>query len=170
MKNVNFKLVGLDSKVIPNVLVDGEVISCKKNEFGSYEANIQTEKDEIEVAISRELELKSRLWWLYALISFIISVFGIFNPSYDRKCISIECLFNFKLSEENSAIKIKFNTLSSSGKAITVEGCDNYEEIKNEYTIDKTAKRRRITLLIIKILVWIGLAILIGWLISKQIG
>ena len=170
MKNVNFKFVGLDSKVVPTVLVDGEVIACKKNEFGSYEANIQTEKDEIEVAISRELELKSKLWWLYALISFIVSVFGIFNPSYDRKCISIECLFNFKLSEENNAIKIKFNTLSSSGKAVTIEGADNYQEVKNEYTIDKTAKRRRIALLIIKILVWIGLAILIGWIIAKQIG
>ena len=165
MKNVNFKFVGLDSKVVPTVLVDGEVIACKKNDFGSYEANIQTEKDEIEVAISRELELKSKLWWLYALISFIVSVFGIFNPSYDRKC-----LFNFKLSEENNAIKIKFNTLSSSGKAVTIEGADNYQEVKNEYTIDKTAKRRRIALLIIKILVWIGLAILFGWLISKQIG
>ena len=170
MKNVNFKLVGLDSKVIPNVLVDGEVISCKKNEFGSYEVNIQTEKDEIEVAISRELELKSKLWWLYALISFIVSVFGIFNPSYDRKCISIECLFNLKLSEENNTIKIKFNTLSTSGKAVTVEGSDNCEEIKNEYSIDKTAKRRRIALLIIEIIVWIGVAILFGWLISKQIG
>ena len=170
MKNVNFRLVGLDSKIIPNVFVDGQVVNCKKNEFGSYEASIQTEKDEIEVKVIRELELKSKLWWLYALVSFIVSVFGIFNPSYDRKCFSIDCLFKLKLSEENNILKIKFNNPSSSGKAITVEGCDNYEEIKNEYTIDKTAKRRRITLLIIKILVWIGLAILFGWLISKQIG
>ncbi len=170
MKSVNFRLVGLDSKIIPNVFVDGQVVNCKKNEFGSYEAVIQTEKDEIEVAISRELELKSKLWWLYALVSFIVSVFGLFNPSYDRKCFSIDCLFKLKLSEENNILKIKFNNPSSSGKAFTIESGCCHEEIKNEYIIDKVAKRRWTALLIIKILVWIGLAILIGWIIAKQIG
>ena len=170
MKSVNFRLIGLDSKIVPNVFVDGEIVACKKNEFGSYEAAIQTEKDEIEIAISRELELKSKLWWLYALVSFIVSVFGIFNPSYDRKCVSIDCLFKLKISEEKNIIKIKFNNSSSSKKAVTIESECGHEEIKNEYIIDKVAKRRWTALLIIKILVWIGLAILIGWIIAKQIG
>ena len=169
MNSVKLKLVGINSKLIPNIFIDDQYIKCKKNEFGSYETDFQTEKDEIKIAFSRELELKSKLWWLYAILSFIVSVFGIFNPPYDRKCISMDCSFIVKLKDVNN-INIKFNSLSSSGKAVEVETETSFEEIKNEYTVDKIAKRRWIILLIARILAWIGIAILLGWLIANQIG
>ncbi len=169
MNSVKLKLVGINSKLIPNIFIDDQYVKCKKNEFGSYETDFQTEKDEIKIAFSRELELKSKLWWLYAILSFIVSVFGIFNPPYDRKCISMDCSFIVKLKDVNN-INIKFNSLSSSGKAVEVETETSFEEIKNEYTVDKIAKRRWIILLIARILAWIGIAILLGWLIANQIG
>lgn len=169
MNSVKLKLVGINSKLIPNIFIDDQYVKCKKNEFGSYETDFQTEKDEIKIAFSRELELKSKLWWLYAILSFIVSVFGIFNPPYDRKCISMDCSFIVKLKDVNN-INIKFNSLSSSGKAVEVETETSFEEIKNEYTVDKIAKRRWIILLIARILAWIGIAILLGWLIADQIG
>ena len=169
MNSVKLKLVGINSKLIPNIFIDDRYVKCKKNEFGSYETDFQTEKDEIKIAFSRELELKSKLWWLYAILSFIVSVFGIFNPPYDRKCISMDCSFIIKLKDVNN-INIKFNSLSSSGRAVEVETETSFEEIKNEYTVDKIAKRRWIILLIARILAWIGIAILLGWLIANQIG
>lgn len=169
MNSVKLKLVGVNSKFIPNIFIDDQYVKCKKNEFGSYETDFQTEKDEIKIAFSRELELKSKLWWLYAILSFIVSVFGIFNPPYDRKCISMDCSFIVKLKDVNN-INIKFNSLSSSGRAVEVETETSFEEIKNEYTVDKIAKRRWIILLIARILAWIGIAILLGWLIANQIG
>lgn len=169
MNSVKLKLVGINSKLIPNIFIDDQYVKCKKNEFGSYETDFQTEKDEIKIAFSRELELKSKLWWLYAILSFIVSVFGIFNPPYDRKCISMDCSFIVKLKDVNN-INIKFNFLSSSGRAVEVETETSFEEIKNEYTVDKIAKRRWIILLIARILAWIGIAILLGWLIANQIG
>ena len=169
MNSVKLKLVGINSKLIPNIFIDDQYVKCKKNEFVSYETDFQTEKDEIKIAFSRELELKSKLWWLYAILSFIVSVFGIFNPPYDRKCISMDCSFIVKLKDVNN-INIKFNSLSSSGKAVEVETETSFEEIKNEYTVDKIAKRRWIILLIARILAWIGIAILLGWLIANQIG
>ena len=169
MNSVKLKLVGINSKLIPNIFIDDQYVKCKKNEFGSYETDFQTEKDEIKIAFSRELELKSKLWWLYAILSFIVSVFGIFNPPYDRKCISMDCSFIVKLKDVNN-INIKFNSLSSSGRAVEVATETSFEEIKNEYTVDKIAKRRWIILLIARILVWIGIAILLGWLITDQIG
>ena len=168
MNSVKLKLVGINSKLIPNIFIDDQYVKCKKNEFGSYETDLQTEKDEIKIAFSRELELKSKLWWLYAILSFIVSVFGIFNPPYDRKCISMDCSFIVKLKDVNN-INIKFNSLSSSGRAVEVETETSFEEIKNEYTVDKIAKRRWIILLIARILAWIGIAILLGWLIANQI-
>ena len=169
MNSVKLKLVGINSKLIPNIFIDDQYVKCKKNEFGSYETDFQTEKDEIKIAFSRELELKSKLWWLYAILSFIVSVFGIFNPPYDRKCISMDCSFIVKLKDVNN-INIKFNSLSSSGRAVEVETETSFEEINNEYTVDKIAKRRWIILLIARILAWIGIAILLGWLIANQIG
>ena len=169
MNSVKLKLVGINSKLIPNIFIDDQYVKCKKNEFGTYETDFQTEKDEIKIAFSRELELKSKLWWLYAILSFIVSVFGIFNPPYDRKCISMDCSFIVKLKDVNN-INIKFNSLSSSGRAVEVETETSFEEIKNEYTVDKIAKRRWIILLIARILAWIGIAILLGWLIANQIG
>ena len=169
MNSVKLKLVGINSKLIPNIFIDDQYVKCKKNEFGSYETDFQTEKDEIKIAFSRELELKSKLWWLYAILSFIVSVFGIFNPPYDRKCISMDCTFIVKIKDVNN-INIKFNSLSSSGRAVEVETETSFEEIKNEYTVDKIAKRRWIILLIARILAWIGIAILLGWLIANQIG
>ena len=168
MNSVKLKLVGINSKLIPNIFIDDQYVKCKKNEFGSYETDFQTEKDEIKIAFSRELELKSKLWWLYAILSFIVSVFGIFNPPYDRKCISMDCSFIVKLKDVNN-INIKFNSLSSSGRAVEVATETSFEEIKNEYTVDKIAKRRWIILLIARILAWIGIAILLGWLIANQI-
>ena len=168
MNSVKLKLVGINSKLIPNIFIDDQYVKCKKNEFGSYETDFQTEKDEIKIAFSRELELKSKLWWLYAILSFIVSVFGIFNPPYDRKCISMDCSFIVKLKDVNN-INIKFNSLSSSGKAVEVETETSFEEIKNEYTVDKIAKRRWIILLIARILAWIGIAIFAGWLIANKI-
>ena len=169
MNSVKLKLLGINSKLIPNIFIDDQYVKCKKNEFGSYETDLQTEKDEIKIDFSRELELKSKLWWLYAILSFIVSVFGIFNPPYDRKCISMDCSFIVKLKDVNN-INIKFNSLSSSGRAVEVETETSFEEIKNEYTVDKIAKRRWIILLIARILAWIGIAILLGWLIANQIG
>ena len=169
MNSVKLKLVGINPKLIPNIFIDDQYVKCKKNEFGSYETDLQTEKDEIKIAFSRELELKSKLWWLYAILSFLVSVFGIFNPPYDRKCISMDCSFIVKLKDVNN-INIKFNSLSSSGRAVEVETETSFEEIKNEYTVDKIAKRRWIILLIARILAWIGIAILLGWLIANQIG
>ena len=168
MNSVKLKLVGINSKLIPNIFIDDQYVKCKKNEFGSYETDFQTEKDEIKIAFSRELELKSKLWWLYAILSFIVSVFGIFNPPYDRKCISMDCSFIVKLKDVNN-INIKFNSLSSSGRAVEVETETSFEEIKNEYTVDKIAKRRWIILLIARILAWIGIAIFAGWLIANKI-
>lgn len=168
MNSVKLKLVGINSKLIPNIFIDDQYVKCKKNEFGSYETDFQTEKDEIKIAFSRELELKSKLWWLYAILSFIVSVFGIFNPPYDRKCISMDCSFIVKLKDVNN-INIKFNSLSSSGRAVEVETETSFEEIKNEYIIDKIAKRRWIILLVVSIIAWIGIAILLGWLIAKGI-
>ncbi|HIT43916.1 TPA: hypothetical protein IAA91_03675 [Candidatus Avacholeplasma faecigallinarum] len=117
MNTVNFKLTGINSKIIPTLIVDNQVIKLFMNEFGSYEGMLETDKDELEITLTSEHELNSNLWWLYSLIAFIVSVLGIFNPFYDRKCIAIDCSFKLHVNK-NSNIKFKFNTLKKQQKAV----------------------------------------------------
>ena len=168
MKTVNFKVVGINSKMIPNFKIDNEIIKFKKNEFDSYETTYQTDKDEIELTVSRNLELASKFWWLYAFISFIVSIFGIFEPPYDKRNIVIDCKFNIKLNDYND-IKITFNSLSTSGKAVEINTLSEYSEIKNEFYVDKKLKIRWILLLVSKILIWIALIIVIVFLVKNKI-
>ena len=168
MKDVKIKLVGLNKKTRPQVSIDGNILQFKKNEFDSYECQFQTDNNEIELVVTRELELKYKFWWLFAVISFIVSIFGIFEPFYDRKSIAIDARFKVKLDSQNSII-LKFNPLSTQGKAVTLEGANEPGEIENRFYIDKIAKKRWILLLILKILVWIGLGCLIAFLIAKYL-
>ena len=168
MKTLNLKLTGLSAKARPIIKVDGEILQAKKNDFGSFEASLQTEKTAVEIEIARENELLAKFWWLYALISFLVSIFGIFEPPYDRKCIVIDYKTVVQLGEGNSELTIKFNNLSSSGRACEIETSCQIEEVANEYRVDKKAKTRWRIILAVKILFWIAAAILIGILISKK--
>ena len=158
MKTINLKISGLSSKLNPIVKIDDSVIKGKKNEFGSYEASYETEKDEVEISISRNLELNSKLWWLYSLLSFIVSIFGIFEPPYDRKNIVVDCKFVVKLNDINE-IKIKFNSMAKQGKAVEIETQNEFNEIKNEYYVDKKAKTKWRILIILKLIIWVAIII-----------
>lgn len=168
MKTVNFKVVGINSKMIPNFKIDNEIIKFNKNEFDSYETTYETDKEEIELTVSRNLELASKFWWLYAFISFIVSVFGIFEPPYDKRNIVIDCKFKIKLNEFNE-IKLTFNSLATNGKAVEINTLSEYSEIKNEFYVDKKLKIRWILLLVSKILIWIALIIVIVFLVKNKI-
>ena len=158
MKTINLKMSGISSKLNPIVKIDDSVIKGKKNEFGSYEASYETKKDEVEISISRNLELNSKLWWLYSLISFIVSIFGIFEPPYDRKNIVVDCKFVVKLNDINE-IKIKFNSMAKQGKAVEIETQNEFNEIKNEYYVDKKAKTKWRILIILKLIIWVAIII-----------
>ncbi len=169
MRTVNLRVLGLDSKVCPNIIVDGKYIKGNKNKFESYEATFETEKDEVEIVIKRFLELNGKLWWLYALISFIISVFGLFEPRYDKKNIVIDCKFKLKLKDTND-VKIKFNTMSKEGNAVEIETENEYSIIENKYYVDKKAKTRWTILLLTKLVLWIIIIVLAVYFIFNKVG
>ena len=66
MNTLHIKIRGVDRKSMPRIAVDGESVKCVKNEFGSYEATVQTARPEAEICVFSLLELRLPLWWLYA--------------------------------------------------------------------------------------------------------
>lgn len=160
MKTVNIKLFGLNSKVRPTLIINGETVRCKRSQFGSYDAVYQTDKEEAIIEVYRNLELTNRFWWIYAIISFLISVFGLLNPGYDRKCVDFQCKYIVRLKENND-VNVKFYALSPQGKASEIETTLECFEVKNEYFVNKTAKKRRIWYQLIKAVSLIALVVAI---------
>ena len=168
MNNVNLKVTG-GIGLNPNVIIDNRPVKLKKNKYGSLDGNYQTENSEIELKVCRYLELSGKLWLLMSMVFFIISIFGIFNPPYDRKCIQIDYLCKIKLKETND-IKIKINTQNAGDKAIEVESDCEIEEITNTFQIDKVAKKRLVIVRIIEVAFWVALVGVIIFLLAKKNG
>lgn len=168
MNNVNLKVTG-GIGLNPNVIIDNNPVKLKKNKYGSLDGNYQTENSEIELKVCRYLELSSKLWLLMSMVFFIISIFGIFNPPYDKKCIQIDYLCKIKLKETND-IKIKINTQNAGDKAIEVESECKIEEITNTFQIDKVVKKRLVIVRIIEVALWVALVGVIIFLLAKKNG
>lgn len=166
MKNLNIKITGVSSKFHPYMMIDGQSVKYKKNQFGSYEINYQTEKEVVEMHIYKYLELQSKFWFLYALFTFIISLFGILEPLYDKRCIVVDCKFSLKLKEQNQ-MKLQFNNMIGDGKAVEVESDFEVTEIANKYYIDEKVKKRWKFLIAFKVLFWVALIIVTIVLLTK---
>lgn len=168
MNNLSLKLVNAGS-FNPTILIDGKTVKQKKNKYGSYEINYSTANSKAEIRVYRYLELGGKLWPLMSLLFFVISVFGIFDIPYSKKSVVLDCCFNVDLSE-NTKVKFTFNDPAKTEKAITIESESNVQEIKNIFYVDKKVDLRRKILMIVKTVVWIGLALLVGILVIKKIG
>lgn len=167
MKKLNIKLTGLNLKVRPFCLVDGKQVKLVEDKFGGFDATVETENSQVEVEVSRVLEHSGKLWWLYSILSFIVSLFGIFEPRYDKKCVAINCKLKVNLNE-TCELKLKFNPFSSS-KACEIETQCEYIEISNEYYVDKTAKRRWRLSVVFKVIAWVAIIVAAVVLIAKAV-
>lgn len=129
--------------------IDGDDMNISQNKFGSSEVKFATDKDEVEVAIFKYLELSSPLWLVMSIFFFIISIFGIFEPRYDRRCIVYDCKFKVKLCGRTNVALSPCDFDGSEGKAFKLESTAEIEEMSNVQYVDARAKRRwRITVIV----------------------
>ncbi len=157
MNTINLKITGAE-KYNPTIMVDGKTFQTKKNKFGSTTATITTEKDSVEVVVSKTLELADKWWWLWAIAYYIVSIFGIFDIKYDTKCVVFDCKFNLKVTE-NCSFNLAFNKYAEGGKAVEITSDNEVEEIKNNFAIDKKAKNRWKLYFAFKVVSWVALVI-----------
>lgn len=168
MNTLNLKITNIEKKTPLNIKIDGTEVKGKINNFGSYETTFSTDKSEIEVCVSRILELSGKLWLLYAIITYLVSVFGIFAPPYDRKCIIYNIDFKVKLNE-NTNVTISILPLKNDGKAGNFTTQGEILELKNEFSVDKKAKLKRNILLTIKLLSWVAIGVVLTLVLPKYI-
>ena len=90
MKEIRLKITGIPAASRPVLTIDGTPVRLKRKGYGFYDGCFRTEKEVAEIALSARPELSGRLWWLTALITFLLSVFGIFEPPYGKKCFAAD--------------------------------------------------------------------------------
>ncbi len=157
MKNIELKLTG-NPKHMPVAHLDGQFVKFKKNEFGTHIVNYTTDKDEVELTLTKTLEISSKWWFLWAILYFFISLFGILDSGYPKDFVVVDCKYILKLDKDLNKFTIKSGA-NKDGKQIAVESENEMQEVVNNSYFDKKLKRRWVVLLVAKLLVWLGMVI-----------
>lgn len=168
MKILNLTLKNAKN-LSPTILVDDKPLKFKKNSFGTYCAQYQTEKDEVSVVIQKYQELSGRFWFLMSILFFIISVFGIFDIKMGKRSIVINSKFNVKL--ENDITNFNATINDACGDKGVIYNCNGVvEEVVNTCYEDEVVKKRKKILLATKILLWLALVAVVVCFVVKKFG
>ena len=151
MRTVLFKIKGR----LPNdsiIKIDDKIIKFKKNKKSIYSYTHQTESAKVTVSVKKYLELNVKGWFFWQMLLFLATLFGIFDARPEKKCLTVDCQFDFYLKEDNTNVDLKFNKVADGQKAIEVISEANCFEAKNLYTVDKNCKKKLKKLKVAKII------------------
>ena len=167
MNKLNLEFVNLESDYIVEVddkICDFKKIRKKRNLTYEY----QTENDKVNISIKRLVPQSAKNWWLWQIIFFFVSLFGIFDFVENKKCLKVDFDATIDLSEEtNVKIIIQKNTKEKLAVKLLTEA--NVVEHKNEMSVDMVAKKRLKAIKVLKIIFWIALVIGSAVLIISKI-
>ncbi|MGM9970319.1 MAG: hypothetical protein ACI35S_07995 [Anaeroplasma sp.] len=161
---INIKEIKRMYSPLTIMINEEEVKFNKRKDY--YEIEYETEKEYIDLSIQRYLEINGKHWLIMAIIFFIISIFGIFCPSYDKKCLRIDFKYKIYLKEQNS-IDIIFDKMIKN--KIIIETNLETNELSNEIYIDFKAKKRLRILFVLRIMFWLLFIVLSILFIIKYI-
>jgi len=149
------------------IYFDNKLLKPQKK-YGHDIYNYKTNKDMVEIKIYKINEVSFKHYILFHIIFFLISVLGLFNKRYDKRCIEIKYAANIKLIE-SSTVVAKYIIDTNNPDAIELETDVCYEVIENTKQISVEAKKRLKRLRLISILIYLILfAILIAAIIFNN--
>lgn len=157
MATLNLKLVG--AKIGALVEIDGKPVDFKKNKHGNLSSPLEVSSTSVQMKVYTPThELTQKNWLLTSLLFFIISVFGIFDRRYGRRFYKLDYIGDLSFAD-GETVTVGINTYGKDKKAITCmsQGFQNNET--NIYTADTLAKKHWQILTVIRVVVWIALAI-----------
>lgn len=157
MATLNLKLVG--SKIGALVEIEDKLVDFKKNKHGNLSSTLEVSSTSVRMKVyTPSHELTQKNWLLASLIFFVISVFGIFDRGYGRRFYKLDYVGNLSFAD-GETVTLGINTYGKDKKAITcmAQGFQNNET--NIFTPDTLAKKHLQILIVIKVIVWIVLAI-----------
>lgn len=141
------------------VAVDGQTLKFDKK----GECAFETEKPAVTVRVFNVLEASRRTYYLWSLLYFFISFFGIFDNYRDYSCRTVDAEFIVRISGE-TRLTIRNRAFNKKGEseAVTVECDGDYETVRNVQRVDVAAKRRTRIMTAVRIVLFIGVIALVA--------
>ncbi|MDE7379679.1 MAG: hypothetical protein K2N14_01380, partial [Clostridia bacterium] len=143
------------------VYADGRQVELKRTPEGLYRGWCATEKDRIELTVIKVSEFGGPCWFLWAMLFFIISGFGIFNAHYDGRYTTVNYQAVVYLNGENN-MRLEFNRFAEGQPAVKYGSDCPLENKVNVYGIDREAKKRRKIVTWIEVFLWIALIVFVA--------
>ena len=135
-----------------DVLVNGKKENFVNNKRGSYELSVEYDAAEIEIV--RKHELLSPAWFLWGLLFFVISCFGIFDVRYPK---TAPLICRFKVTTQGNGTVQFTPNIKKDGTGVVVANDNCFVETLENSSDEKLIKKRRKTLRIVKLLLWLAL-------------
>lgn len=135
IKNINHS--------VPNVRINDKTVKLKRDKYGRYRTQYDGE-GMVEIELYQFYELESPKWWLYALLVWIVGIFGIFSGKFDTKCF--KCNYKTTISlDRDRDLELSLVMPQDGGRVINCDqdaSLDNPTNIYQERAdIAKRAKR-----------------------------
>ena len=139
MVKLELEFVGLKS-LEGYVTVDGKYVKLKKVK-GKYFCNLETNQEKSEVIIYKSHEYTSKHWFLWNAFCFLISLFGLFDTSFNKKCLVQDVRFTISTMQDTRAV-IRRQNFVDGGAMVNVETSAAIGMITNQQYYDKAAKKK----------------------------
>ncbi|MBR1925679.1 MAG: hypothetical protein IJ837_02365 [Clostridia bacterium] len=141
------------------VEIDGEVFEPEKNDFSNYCYSVETEKETMKIVITRFLELETKFWWLWQILYFFVSLFGILDLKQENRQLKILYSAEVELNGDNF-IDLIIN--KSGDKAVNILNTNaEIKETENKLEKSKTAIKRKKIIKYSKIVAWILIFVIV---------
>lgn len=166
MKKMSLSLRG-GERFSPVVKVNGKALRMKKNGFGSFNADIETE-EEFVLEIYTWNSLNSPLWFLWEILYFIVSLLGIFDWFRDREYLMVN--YRARITANDGAnVVLKYLPAEDGQKAIACEGDCAVSEEQNVYLQDNKCRTRSRVVKAAKCVAWIAIIAAVIAIIIKNV-
>ena len=167
MSNVK---VTLSKKLRPltEIYIDGVLMSPKKQKSTKkYGFSYTTDKRYCEIEVRSYSRFQTRLWLLWELLFFVVSVFGIFDVRYGKFTYNTYCKMQVDVANDTD-ILLRVMDPRNNGVVARIETDAKVNILDNEYIIDRVAKKKQKVLNVFKVLLILAIvAIVIAKVIIK---
>ncbi len=146
--------------------VDGKKLLFKKNKK-RYEAVVETEKTEVDFTVKRYTHLQTRFWWLWEMLFYLATLFGILDMHGDaKKCLQSACRLTLT-SAADMTYQFILNSPGRGKKVVRYEDGSPVEEKENLYFVNPALEKRKKGLTVFKALcpILLGVGIIIAIII-----
>ena len=133
-----------ETTLYPVVKVNGQRLKFKRNAQKFLEAKFQTDGREIELSLGTYHEAAQKRFGLYAWFFWLIGIFGIFAPRYEKQYQTVDFNAQFMLDYDASA-RFTFRPFAEGAPAFDLYGQGlpvNINNPTNRWYCDRIAEKR----------------------------